>query len=92
MRDLAPAIWHHDGTARPQTVAPEDEPWVHALLLAVGALVPSGLPMLINTSFNTRGRPIIKAAAEAIGLLCEMADLDHVVIDDWVFGKEGACR
>ena len=87
MRTLAPAVVHYDGTARPQTVTPADEPWVHALLVAVGRRVASKLPMLINTSFNTKGRPIINSAAEALRMLCALPDLDVVVIDEWLFEK-----
>eukprot|EP00438_Fugacium_kawagutii_P012853 Skav225691 [mRNA] locus=scaffold2526:93059:94541:- [translate_table: standard] len=52
---------HFDGTARHQSVAREDEPWLHALLLAVGKR--TGLAALINTSFNSRGKPICNTAA-----------------------------
>jgi carbamoyltransferase len=56
VRQLFPGLSHFDGTARHQSVGREDEPWVHALLLAVGKR--TGLAALINTSFNSRGKPI----------------------------------
>ena len=54
---------HFDSTALPQTVTAEEDPWLHALLLHMGHL--TGLPMLLNTSFNSKGRPILNTAAEA---------------------------
>ena len=73
-----PGIHHFDGTARPQVVAPADEPWLHALLAAVARR--TGWAVLINTSFNTKGRPILNTAAEALALL-ESDGLDAVLIE-----------
>eukprot|EP00438_Fugacium_kawagutii_P034315 Skav221742 [mRNA] locus=scaffold2555:7742:11483:+ [translate_table: standard] len=56
VRERFPGLSHFDGTARHQSVGKEDEPWIHALLLAVGKR--TGLAALINTSFNSRGKPI----------------------------------
>lgn len=94
MREKAPAIWHFDGTARPQTVRREDEPWLHALLTEVARQSKTGLGILINTSFNTKGQPMVSRAGDAICLLCELYEkgLDYVLIDDFLFEREGACR
>ncbi|CAE7353712.1 tobZ [Symbiodinium necroappetens] len=78
-----PALSHLDGTARHQSVSREDEPWIHALLLAVGRRI--GLAALINTSFNTKGKPIINRAEDCLKMLEEMPDLDYVLIEDWLF-------
>jgi carbamoyltransferase len=59
-----PAITHVDGTARVQTVSERDNPDFHALLKAVG--VETGREMLLNTSFNVKGQPIVNTPAEAI--------------------------
>ncbi|CAE7498570.1 novN [Symbiodinium natans] len=83
VRERFPALAHFDGTARHQSVSKGDEPWVHALLLAVGKLI--GLPALINTSFNSRGKPIVNTVAESLQMLDELADLDYVLIEDWLF-------
>ncbi|CAE6967053.1 nolO [Symbiodinium sp. CCMP2592] len=83
VRERFPALAHFDGTARHQSVSKEDEPWVHALLLAVGNR--TGLPALINTSFNSRGKPIVNTVAESLKMLDELADLDYVLIEDWLF-------
>ncbi len=56
------AVTHVDGTARVQAVDRETSPRFHALLLACGAR--TGLPVLLNTSFNLSGEPIVTSAAE----------------------------
>merc|ERR1712113_369575 len=78
-----PALAHFDGTARHQSVGAHDEPWLHALLLAVGKI--TGLPALINTSFNSRGKPIVNTVRACLEMLDDLPDLDYVVIEDWLF-------
>lgn len=56
------AVTHVDGTARVQVVEREVAPRFHALLEAFGAR--SGLPVLLNTSFNLAGEPIVERAVE----------------------------
>ena len=82
-----PAISHYDGSARPQTVSKYNEPWLHQVLM--NAWRKGGLPCLINTSFNVRGEPMINSGSVALLLLCTEKDLDYVLLDDWLFGKEG---
>eukprot|EP00439_Symbiodinium_sp_Y106_P040207 s4001_g4.t3 len=78
-----PAIAHVDGTARHQSVSRADEPWVHALLLAVAKF--TGLAALINTSFNSKGKPIVNTVEASLNMLDELQDLDYVLIEDWLF-------
>jgi carbamoyltransferase len=52
-----PAVVHVDGTARIQTVDPVDEPMVARMLTRFEAL--TGVPVVVNTSLNTAGRPIV---------------------------------
>jgi carbamoyltransferase len=59
-----PAAVHADGTARIQTVAAADEPLVHALLRAFEAR--TGLPVVVNTSLNTAGRPMVDDPRDAL--------------------------
>jgi len=59
-----PAAIHVDGTARPQVLRREDNPEVHALLAAYYAR--SGVPVLINTSFNMHEEPIVCSASDAV--------------------------
>jgi carbamoyltransferase len=61
---LLPAITHVNGTARLQTVSASDNPDFHALLLAVGKT--TGRQMVLNTSFNVKGQPIVNTPEEAI--------------------------
>jgi carbamoyltransferase len=63
-RSLLPAITHVNGSARLQTVSAEDNPDFHALLLAVGKT--TGRQMVLNTSFNVKGQPIVNTPEEAI--------------------------
>ncbi|MBO0870701.1 MAG: carbamoyltransferase [Micromonosporaceae bacterium] len=65
-RDRIPAVVHVDGTARVQTVDPEAEPLLAGLLTAFEAA--TGLPVLVNTSLNTAGRPIVDTPREALEL------------------------
>ena len=64
MRTLLPAITHVNGSARLQTVSRGDNPDFHALLQAVGNT--TGRQMVLNTSFNVKGQPIVNTPAEAI--------------------------
>jgi carbamoyltransferase len=63
-RAALPAITHVDGSARVQTVSANGNPEFHALLRAVG--VVSGREMLLNTSFNVKGQPIVNTPKEAM--------------------------
>jgi carbamoyltransferase len=58
------AVLHRDGTARLQTVSASDNPLLHAILTAFERR--TGLPMLLNTSFNLHGLPIIETPADAV--------------------------
>ena len=87
IRAKFPALVHLDGTARHQSVGPLDEPWVHSLLLAVGRWI--GLPALINTSFNTKGKPITNLVSECLRMLDTLRDLDYLLVEDFLFPKRG---
>jgi carbamoyltransferase len=63
-RPLLPAITHVNGSARLQTVSASDNPDFHALLVAVGKT--TGRQMVLNTSFNVKGQPIVNTPYEAI--------------------------
>jgi carbamoyltransferase len=64
VRALLPAITHVNGSARLQTVSEKDNPDFHALLLAVGHT--TGRQLVLNTSFNVKGQPIVNTPEEAI--------------------------
>jgi carbamoyltransferase len=63
-RAALPAITHVDGTARVQTVSREDDPAFHRLLQEVGRR--TGRQMVLNTSFNVKGQPIVNTPLEAV--------------------------
>jgi carbamoyltransferase len=63
-RARIPAVVHVDGTARAQTVDPEAEPAVARLLAALEAR--TGVPVVVNTSFNTAGRPMVDDPRDAL--------------------------
>ena len=63
-RAALPAITHVDGSARVQTVAAQDNPAFHTLLRAVGRA--TGREIILNTSFNVKGQPIVNTPREAV--------------------------
>lgn len=63
-RAALPAVTHVNGSARVQTVASGDHPDFHALLRAVGTA--TGREMVLNTSFNVQGQPIVNTPEEAL--------------------------
>ncbi|MGW4500981.1 carbamoyltransferase family protein [Micromonospora sp. NPDC004336] len=65
-RDRIPAVTHVDGTARVQTVHADTEPVVAELLAEFERL--TGLPVVVNTSLNTAGRPMVDTPREAMEL------------------------
>jgi carbamoyltransferase len=76
---VAPAVVHADGTTRPQNLRSGEAPVVEALL---GELDRQGDPaVLINTSFNDKGQPIVNTAAEAVDTLRRLK-LDFLVLGD----------
>jgi carbamoyltransferase len=76
-RHLVPAITHADGTARVQTVSREQQPLYYDLIEAFGKL--TGVPVLLNTSFNVRGEPIVCTPAEAFNSFSH-TDMDYLVL------------
>ena len=66
-RDELPGITHVDGTARVQTVSRDTDPFFHELLTHVGKT--TGGEMLLNTSFNVKGQPIVNTPEEAVETL-----------------------
>jgi carbamoyltransferase len=75
------ACTHVDGSARVQTVDAEQHPGFHGLLGAFAAI--TGVPVLLNTSFNVRDEPIVCTPADALGC-AERAGLDILVLQDCV--------
>jgi carbamoyltransferase len=63
-RDRIPAVVHVDGTARIQTVDRAQEPLVAEMLAAFERR--TGLPVVVNTSLNTAGRPMVDSPRDAL--------------------------
>ncbi len=81
----APAGVHHaDGTGRLQSVTRDANPLFHTLLSAFHR--KTGLPILLNTSFNVMGRPMVHDVEDALGVFYT-SDLDLLVIGNTVFRK-----
>lgn len=63
-RGVIPAVTHVDGSARPQTVEQEVNPLYWRLIREFGEL--TGVPVILNTSFNLRGEPIVSSPTDAV--------------------------
>ncbi len=85
LRSQIPAVTHVDYSARVQTVHHETNPRFHDLLSAFKER--TGCPVLVNTSFNVRGEPIVCTPEEAFA--CFMAtDIDVLAVGDCFLRKE----
>jgi carbamoyltransferase len=83
-RDVIPAVTHVDGTARLQTVREETAPRYHRLIERFGKA--TGVPVLLNTSFNLKGEPIVNTPAEALSTF-DRSGMDVLVLGDCVVEK-----
>ena len=80
-----PSVTHVDGSARIQTVTHADSPLYYELLQAFERL--TGVPILINTSFNVRGEPIVCTPHDAY--MCFMrTNMDHLVVGHYLLDKK----
>lgn len=85
-RSIVPAITHVDGTARYQVLRKSDNPELYELVAAFARL--TGIPMLLNTSLNRAGEPIVETPLEAAR--CMLASsIDYLVVDGVVYGRVG---
>lgn len=83
-RSTIPAVTHVDNSARIQTVSESANPLLHQLLTAF--MVQTGCPVLVNTSFNVRGEPIVCTPAEA--LRCFLStDIDCLAIGPFLLHR-----
>jgi carbamoyltransferase len=83
-RALIPAVAHVDGTARLQTVSQRDAPRFYELIDTYKRL--TGVPVLLNTSFNGREEPIVETPEDAIRCFKENG-IDALIIGDYLFTK-----
>lgn len=82
--DIIPAVRHVDGTARIQTINRQQHPLYYDLIKAFQAR--TGVPVLVNTSFNTRGEPIVCTPRDAIECFWT-SPLDALVIGSFLLEK-----
>jgi carbamoyltransferase len=84
-RERIPAIVHVDGTARVQTVRQEHNQRLHALLSEFETI--TGVPVLLNTSFNVKGEPIVETPDDAIKCFLTTG-IDYLVLHDVLLAKK----
>jgi carbamoyltransferase len=83
MKRTCPAAVHVDGTARPQLIREEVNPSYYRILREYYRL--SGIPSLINTSFNMHEEPIVNSPNDAIRAFLQ-GKLDHLAIGNFLVG------
>ncbi|GAA5089278.1 carbamoyltransferase family protein [Nocardia iowensis] len=81
VRSQIPAVVHIDGSARPQVVDEADQPRYAALLRAFET--ETGIPVLVNTSYNTAGMPLVNRPEESIDVFMN-TDLDALAIGSYL--------
>ena len=85
-RSVIPAVTHADNSARVQTVRRDINPRYWKLIAEFAKL--TGVPVIMNTSFNLRGEPIVCTPLEA--LLCFIrSDMDSLVLEDVLLDRAG---
>lgn len=87
--DRVPAITHVDGTARIQTVSQKETPLFYELIKRFKE--KTGVPMLLNTSFNLGGEPLVETPEDALKTFRE-SKIDHLVIGNALFSKDPSGR
>jgi len=84
-RDALCAVTHVDGSARVQTVGKEQNPRYHRLIVELGKI--TGVPVVLNTSFNIRSEPIVNSVEDALKCLFTTG-LDALVVGDILVIKD----
>ncbi len=86
-REKIPAVVHVDGTARIQTVTQGENALLYALLYRFASI--SGVPVLMNTSFNDRDEPIVETPDDALRSF-EATQIDALVLDNFIVKRRSA--
>lgn len=84
-KKVVPAVVHVDGSGRLESLRRKDNKMYYDLLNAY--YKKTGVPILINTSFNVRGEPIICRPSEAVDCLLK-TDIDYLVMDQFIVSKK----
>ncbi len=82
--DRAPAITHADRSSRPQTVHHDLSPRYHRLIEKFGEA--TGVPLVLNTSFNLKGEPIVASPADALNTF-NRSGMDVLVLENFLVRK-----
>ncbi len=85
-KDRIPEVVHEDGTARAQVVDRDSNPRYYALLEAMEDRTGNGV--LLNTSLNRRGEPMVCSPTDALNMFFG-SDLEYLVLEDWLVTKPG---
>jgi len=88
-KDRIPAIVHVDGTARVQTVRREQNERMYDLLMEFDKL--TGVPVLVNTSFNIKGEPIVETPQDAMNCFIHTG-IDYLALHDTLVAKNVLCK
>jgi carbamoyltransferase len=84
---LVPAIRHVDGSARIQTVSRGESPLYYRMIEEFARL--TGIPVVVNTSFNTRGKPIVCTPEDALACFYT-APIDALALGSFWLKKRGS--
>lgn len=76
-----PSVVHVDNTARVQTVTEEQNKWLYDLLTELDK--QTGVGILINTSFNQQGKPLVSSYAQGLKVLRD-SQMDHIVLENFI--------
>jgi carbamoyltransferase len=88
-RERIPAVVHVDGTARVQTIRPDQNERLYRLLTEFDSI--TGVPVLLNTSFNVKGEPIVETPEDALHCFLTTG-IDYLVLHDVLMAKKRAHR
>lgn len=83
-KSIIPSVVHVDGTCRIQTVTKEANGSYYELIRAFGEI--TGVPLVLNTSFNLGGDPIVETPEDALDTFTR-TDIDYLIIEDYIIGK-----
>ncbi len=84
-QSILPAITHVDGTGRLQTVFRDESPRYYALIERFGQ--STGVPVVLNTSFNLKGEPIVNTPANAFHTFSK-SEMDALVLENFLIEKK----
>jgi carbamoyltransferase len=85
MKKVSPAVVHVDGTARPQIISEEENPSYYRILK--NYYEKTGIPTIVNTSFNMHEEPIVCSPKDAVRAF-KMGHLNYMAIGKFLVGND----